>query len=110
MSSLKSMQSDSASVTSIVTKYPLPPPSEILKLIEQPLGSSFPLAQSLRIKFELLMSYILVLRTVTEPAGQESEWRHMLLSGRVQKAADSAFAGEGGKLYRGSLQAIIGTL
>lgn len=108
MSSIKSTTSDSTSATSITSKYPLPPPSEILHLLQQPLGGSYPLTQSLRIKFELLLSYALVQNPPTEVGDQESEWRNMLLDGRVQKAVDSAFAGEGGR-YKESLKMIMGT-
>ena len=108
MSSVKSTTSDSTSVASITSKYPFPPPSEIFHLLQQPLGGSYPLTQSLRIKFELLLSYTLVRNPPTKVGDQESEWRNMLLDGRVQKAVDSAFAGEGG-MYKEPLKIIMGT-
>ena len=110
LSSVKSVKSSSTSATSVASRYPLPPPSEILQLITQPPSGSFTLTQSLRIKFELLMSYSLVRKTANEPGHQELEWRQMLLDGRVQKAADSAFVGEAGGMYRETLQAVMGTL
>ena len=104
------MNSDVTSVTtSIASKYPLPLPSEILHLLQQPLGGSYPLMQSLRIKFELLLSYVLVQKPATEAGDQESEWRNMLHDGKVQSAVESAFAGEGGRTYRESLKMVVGT-
>jgi hypothetical protein len=93
----------------MANKYSLPPSSEILELIGQPLGDSYPLAQSLRIKFELLLSYVLMQKTATEAGDQVSEWRNMLLHGKVQRAADAAFAGEGGGMYQESLKIVMET-
>jgi len=104
MSSMKANVSDS---TTIASRYTLPHPSEILQLIEQPLNSSFPFNQTLQIKFELLTSYIMLRKTAVGSASQESEWRQMLLAGRVQKAVDSAFAGDCGEMYRVFMRAVI---
>jgi len=110
-SSIKSTASDSTSATtSIASKYTLPPPSEIVQLIAQPLGGTLPPKQLLRIKFELLLSYIMVQKTAVGPGNLESERRHILLHEKVQQAVDAAFSGEGGGMYRESLQSIMETL
>jgi hypothetical protein len=110
MSSVKSTLSGPASVTtSIANKHALLPPSEILQLIGQPLDDSHSLAQSLRIKFELLLSYVLVQKTAVEAGDQESEWRNMLFDGRVQSTVNSAFSGAGGAMYREILGTIMET-
>ena len=75
----------------------------------QPLDDSHPLAQSLRIKFELLLSYVLVQKNALEAGDQESEWRKMLFDGRVQSAVDSAFSGAGGVMYKEILTTIMET-
>jgi len=76
----------------------------------QPLGGSLPPKQLLRIKFELLLSYIMVQKTAVGPGNLESERRHILLHEKVQQAVDAAFSGEGGGMYRESLQSIMETL
>lgn len=95
--------------TAIASKFVLPQPSDILELVNNSMNGMASSSQSLRVKFELLASYVLVQKTMAideRPHGLE--WDSMAKDGKLHRTVDSVFAGDENLLYRESLKVVLG--
>lgn len=95
-----------AAPASIASKPVMPSPLEILQLLENPDSESRPPAQLLRVKFELLMSYLSVQNSALTPE-QKVEWKNAVKSGQVSRVIDSAFSNAESAFYKESLALMI---
>lgn len=93
---------------SIINKHPLPQASEIIQLVEQPIYEASATSQSLRMKFELLISYALIQTSGNGSTNQDSEWRDMIRVGTVKKAVSEAFNHGEAAFYKDSLDIAFG--
>jgi hypothetical protein len=104
--------SENSGSLSHYSKHPLPEYNEIRRLMETQISASsinfMTVPLLLKIKFELFNSYAALQSEIPRPE-RDPEWVDCLQDGNLNKTLDLAFGSEPGKVYRVSLESIIGT-
>ena len=104
--------SENSGPLSHYSKHPLPEYNEIRRLMETQTSASsinfMTIPLLLKIKFELFNSYAALQSEIPRPE-RDPEWVDCLQDGNFNKTLDLAFDSEPDKVYRVSLESIIGT-